>query len=222
MVDAIPRVILLPMRILLATTNEGKIKELEQILCDEGLEVMGLGAMATKEDIETGSTFAENALIKARYYHSMSGLPAIADDSGLEVAALGGAPGLYSARYGGPDATDSDRVVKLLDEMAAVPPEARGARFVCAATIVWETGERVFEDEVRGFITDGPRGEGGFGYDPIFYYPPLEKTFAELMPLEKAEVSHRGRAFGRLAVWLRQARTLDRLKTGGRIINSTA
>ncbi len=210
------------MRILMATTNEGKIKELEQILGDEGLEVTGLGTMAAAEDIENGSTFVENALLKARYYHRVSGLPTIADDSGLEVEALGGAPGLYSARYGGPDATDGDRLIKLLEEMAAVPPEERGARFVCAAAIVWEGGERIFEDEARGFVTDGPRGEGGFGYDPIFYYPPLEKTFAELTPVEKAEMSHRARAFRRLAGWLRQTGALDTIKTGGRIMNSTA
>ncbi|MCI0485136.1 MAG: RdgB/HAM1 family non-canonical purine NTP pyrophosphatase [Blastocatellia bacterium] len=206
----------------MATTNEGKIKELEQILGDEGLEVTGLGTMAAAEDIENGSTFVENALLKARYYHRVSGLPTIADDSGLEVEALGGAPGLYSARYGGPDATDGDRLIKLLEEMAAVPPEERGARFVCAAAIVWEGGERIFEDEARGFVTDGPRGEGGFGYDPIFYYPPLEKTFAELTPVEKAEMSHRARAFRRLAGWLRQTGALDTIKTGGRIMNSTA
>ena len=217
MLKQFPRDIIWPMRILLATMNEGKIKELKRMLQNEGLEVTGLDAIATDEDIETGSTFAENALLKARYYHTMTGLTTIADDSGLEVDALGGAPGIYSARYGGPAATDGDRIIKLLGELQEVPIEARGARFVCAAAIVWGGGERVFEDESRGFVLTRPRGDGGFGYDPVFYYPPLDRTFAELMPEEKEEVSHRGRAFQKLAGWLKGSDALDMMKSSDKI-----
>jgi XTP/dITP diphosphohydrolase len=197
------------MRVLMATANEGKIKELKRILGREGLDVAGLGRLAASEDIETGSTFAENALLKARYYHNRSGLPTIADDSGLEVDALGGAPGIYSARYGGPRATDRDRTAKLLAALKDVPDERRGARFVCAAAIVWGGGEQVFVDEVRGSILDEPRGHNGFGYDPVFYYPSLNRSFAELTLDEKAEVDHRGRAFRRLVRWLNESGVLD-------------
>lgn len=190
------------MRILLATTNEGKIIELKRILSEQGIDLVGLDASASTEEIETGETFAENALLKARHYHQISGLPTIADDSGLEVEALGGAPGVRSARYAGPAASDAERVVKLLDELKDVPPGNRTARFVCAAAIVWDSGERVFEDEAHGLVLDAPRGSNGFGYDPIFYYEPLRKTFAELTRSEKSEVSHRGRAFGQLTLWL--------------------
>ncbi|HXG63673.1 MAG TPA: RdgB/HAM1 family non-canonical purine NTP pyrophosphatase [Blastocatellia bacterium] len=209
------------MRVLLATTNKGKVAELERLLDGQGLELSGLGSLATDEEIETGATYAENALLKARHYHAQTGMPTIADDSGLEVDALGGAPGVYSARYGGPGATDADRIAKLLGELRGAPAEERGARFVCAAAIVWDGGERVFVEEARGTILEQARGEGGFGYDPVFYYPPLGRTFAELDPDEKAEVSHRGRAFRRLAAWLKRHGVLDTVSAGDRINNST-
>ncbi len=195
----------------MATTNTGKLRELKRILIDAGLDVVsldlaGFGQLQTDEDIETGSTFAENALLKAHYYHKLSGLPTIGDDSGLEVDALSGGPGIYSARYAGPGASDRDRVYKLLGELSAVEQARRGARFVCAAAIVWDDGECVFVDEARGRLLDEPRGEGGFGYDPIFYYEPLGKTFAELTEEEKTVVGHRGRAFRQLTEWLRQSR----------------
>jgi XTP/dITP diphosphohydrolase len=209
-------------QILLATTNKGKIEELRLILGEHGLEVSGLtGAMST-EEIETGSTFEENALLKARHYHSLTGCPVIADDSGLEVDALGGAPGLYSARYAGPGATDSDRIIKLLDEMKNVTAERRTARFVCAAALVWAEGERVFVAEARGLITEAPRGQGGFGYDPVFYYPPLGHTFAELSSEEKSATSHRGLAFHRLAGWLKRSGLLDTTGLSGKINNPTS
>jgi XTP/dITP diphosphohydrolase len=207
------------MRLLLATTNEGKIRELRDLLNDCGFEIEGLGDRAVDEDIETGTTFEENALLKARYYHSMTGMPAIADDSGLEVDALDKAPGIYSARYGGP--ADADRIAKLLEAIGGVPEEKRGARFVCAAAIVWDSGERVFEDEARGILLDHTRGEGGFGYDPIFFYPPLGKTFAELSREEKQAVSHRGRAFRQLKEWLMTGPLLDSRGSGDRIEDST-
>src|ERR1044072_1193461 len=131
------------MRILLASTNEGKVKELRQILREQGIDLAGLGDSESTEEIETGSTFAENALLKARHYNRISGLPTIADDSGLEVKALGGAPGVQSARYAGAGASDAERVAKLLGEMIGLRWESRAARFVCAAAIVWGGVERV-------------------------------------------------------------------------------
>jgi XTP/dITP diphosphohydrolase len=192
------------MKLLLATTNEGKIRELQKILGDEGIELTGLGDWATEVE-ETGETFVENALLKARYYYEVSGLPSIADDSGLAVDALNGAPGVYSARYAGADASDLDRIHKLLQEMKDVPPRQRGAQFVCAAAIVWKGGERFFEAEVSGHLLEEIKGTGGFGYDPIFYYEPLEKSFAELSDEAKAAVSHRGLAFRQLVQWLKQS-----------------
>jgi XTP/dITP diphosphohydrolase len=204
----------LAMRMMMATTNRGKVAELKRILGDVEVELLSLERGAETESVETGSTFAENALLKARFYHDRSGLITIADDSGLEVGALGGAPGLYSARYG---ATDAERIARLLDDLRDVPVEGRTARFVCAAAIVWEGGERVFSDEVRGRITFEPRGENGFGFDPIFYFEPAGKTFAEMTRDEKSRVSHRGRAFARLAAWLKDAGLLDTSKSGAKI-----
>jgi XTP/dITP diphosphohydrolase len=209
------------MRVLLATRNRGKIAELEPLLADKGIEVVGLGALASDEDIETGSTFAENALLKARHYQHLTRMMTVADDSGLEVEALGGAPGIRSARYGGAAGTDHDRVIKLLREMEGVAAARRGARFFCAAAVVWDGGERVFTGEARGSLLAAPRGEGGFGYDPIFYYEPLGKTFAELTREEKAEVSHRGQAFRRLAGWLKQSGLLDSASPSDKIIHPT-
>jgi XTP/dITP diphosphohydrolase len=194
------------MRILLATTNKGKIRELERLLDDEEFELKGLEGLPTPDDIETGSAFAENALLKAHYYHNLTGLVTVADDSGLEVEALNGSPGIYSARYGGPDATDMDRIQKLLREMGNVPAQNRNARFVCAAAVVWKGGEKVFMGEVHGTILNEPRGESGFGYDPVFYYEPFGRTFAELNHEEKSGISHRGLAFGQLVQWLRDSK----------------
>ena len=200
------------MKLLIATTNAAKISEITNILSEQGLmghdfEIMGLNAL---KDIvtdlgdveETGSTFEENALIKARHYNSLSGIAAVADDSGLEVDALEGRPGVLSARYAGLNATDQDRVAKLLGEMKPVPKAKRGARFVCSAAFVGPNGEKVFTATAPGWILDAPRGVGGFGYDPVFFYEPLGKTFAELSTDEKSRVSHRGRAFSQLARWL--------------------
>jgi XTP/dITP diphosphohydrolase len=212
--------ILRSVRILLATTNPGKIAELRLIMGEQLFEVVGLAGSASTEEIETGTTFSENALLKARYYHRVSKLPTVADDSGLEVEALGGAPGLYSARYAGPGAGDAGRIAKLLDEMKGLTDDRRRARFTCAAAIVWDGGEQVFLDQVRGVILDSARGENGFGYDPVFFYEPLEKTFAELTASEKAEVSHRGRAFRSLAAWLSASGVLDTPRPGDRIVTT--
>jgi XTP/dITP diphosphohydrolase len=205
-------------RILLATTNQGKIAELRQIMSEQLIEVIGLMESASTEGIETGSTFEENALLKARHYQRISNRATIADDSGLEVEALGGAPGVYSARYAGHGAADAGRIARLLDEMKGLEYQQRRARFTCAAAVVWEGGEKVIVDHVPGVILESSRGKNGFGYDPVFFYEPLGKTFAELTQSEKAEVSHRGRAFRRLAAWLRDSGVLDTPKSGDRIV----
>lgn len=205
---------------LVATTNRGKLAELSEILCEQRIEVVGLSDLASTQEIETGSTFAENALLKARHYYRESGLPTIADDSGLEVEALGGAPGIYSARHAGAVKSDSDRIAKLLDEMENLPEQLRRARFICAAAVVWERGEKVFLAEVHGVILKTARGLNGFGYDPLFFYQPLGKTFAELTPSEKSDVSHRGHAFRRLAAWLKDTGVLDTSKSNDRIVTT--
>src|SRR5262245_11412572 len=203
-----PRMIIIryTMRVLVATTNRGKLKEIKGVLTESGYLILGLDDLdATAEPDETGTTFGENALIKARYYHSLTGLVTVADDSGLEVEELAGAPGVKSARYAGPDASDRDRIEKLLDALQDRPESRRAARFVCAAGIVWNQGQRLFVEQVRGSILTEPRGFNGFGYDPVFYYPQSHKTFAELRMDEKSRISHRGRAFQRLADWLKGA-----------------
>lgn len=204
-------------RILLASSNQGKIAEARLIMRERLIEVVGLNPSALTDRIETGSTFPENALLKARYYHRITKLPAVADDSGLQVDALGGAPGIYSARYAGLAADDPGRIARLLEEMKGIPVHRRGAHFTCAAAIVWDGGEKVFQDRVEGLILEKARGRNGFGYDPVFFYEPLEKTFAELTPEEKAQVSHRGRAFRRLAAWLSDSGVLDTPRSGDRI-----
>ena len=208
------------MPILLATTNQGKIAELRKLMSEQLIEVIGLTETASTEEIETGSTFEENALLKARHYQRISNRATIADDSGLEVEALGGAPGVYSARYAGRGSADADRVARLLDEMKGLEYQQRRARFTCAAAVVWEGGEKVIVDHVPGVILESSRGENGFGYDPVFFYEPLGKTFAELTQSEKAEVSHRGRAFRRLAAWLRDSGVLDTPRSGDRIVTT--
>lgn len=184
----------------------------------QNIEVVGLVDSESTEVIEAGSTFAENALMKAQHYHRSSGLLTVADDSGLEVEALGGAPGIYSGRYAGPDASDADRVVMLLEQMKDLSDERRVARFICAAAVAWDGGGKVFLGEVQGVILKGARGENGFGYDPVFLYEPLGKTFAELTSSEKLEVSHRGRAFRQLTAWLSESRLLDTPRSGDRIV----
>ena len=183
-------------------------------------ELIGLDEADSTQEIEVASTFAENSVLKARHYHTLSGLPTIADDSGLEVKALGGAPGVHSARYAGPEASDADRIAKLLEEIKDVPPERRGARFVCAAALVWDQGEKIFQSEVNGVLLDAPCGSNGFGYDPIFWFEPAQKTFAELTQSEKAKVSHRGRAFGQLTAWLIESGALDTQKSNDRIVTT--
>lgn len=192
------------MKLLVATTNRGKIEEIKAVLTDLGYVILGLADLAAIRDPEeTGTTFGENALIKARYYHSLTGLLTVADDSGLEVEELAGAPGVKSARYAGPGASDQERIEKLLSALEFTLESRRAARFVCAAAVVWRHGQRLFVEEVPGRILTELRGSNGFGYDPVFYYPQSGKTFAELPREQKSRISHRGRAFQRLAIWLK-------------------
>src|SRR5262245_27746615 len=157
-------------RLLIATTNQGKIAEIATLLADLPFEVLGLTDLpyALPEVEETGATFAENALLKAAIYHAQTGCLTLADDSGLEVDALGGRPGVHSARYAGTGASDADKVAKLLAEMESVPEPERTARFVCVIALVGQGVREIFTGECKGMITVAPRGAGGFGYDPVF------------------------------------------------------
>ena len=182
--------------LVIATMNRGKQRELMALLGDVPFEVRALAdypeAVAPEEN-ET--TYRGNALVKARAAARPTSAWSLGDDSGLEVDALSGAPGLHSARYGGPGLDDAGRCALLLQALREVPDERRTARFRCVMAIVDPAGrEWVVEGVAEGRITREPRGTGGFGYDPLFYYPPLGKTFAELSDAEKSHVSHRGRA----------------------------
>ena len=183
-------------RLLLATNNHGKIVEFQQLLEGCGWELVTPGELGLNVQAEeTGQGYAENATIKAVEYARASGLVALADDSGLEVDALGGRPGVLSARYAGPDRTDRERVQALLQELEGVPDEKRAARFRAVIAIAWPDGEVVLvEGTVEGRIGREPRGESGFGYDPIFLLPQRGVTVAQLTPDEKHAVSHRGEA----------------------------
>ena len=185
--------------LLLASANQGKLRELRTILDGLGLELVGLdeaGLGEPPEVEETGETFLENALLKGRAYGAWSGLAAVADDSGLEVDALGGAPGVRSARYAGPGAGDQANLDKLLAALEGVPPERRSARFRCAAVLVDpDVGEWHAEAAWEGRVLDAPRGTGGFGYDPVFLPDGWELTSAEVDQATKDAASHRGKAF---------------------------
>jgi XTP/dITP diphosphohydrolase len=188
------------MTLVLATRNRGKLAELTTILADAGLteEVLDLDDVHVPDTRETGVTFVENALLKAREVVALSGLPAIADDSGLAVDVLGGAPGVFSARWCGRHGDDRANLDLLLAQLGDVPAEHRGARFVCAAVAVWPDGREVAEiGELRGVLTTAPRGDNGFGYDPVFEVQTTAgpRTTAELSASEKHAISHRGRAF---------------------------
>lgn len=209
-----------PHVIVVATTNEGKAREFAHALAPLGLAVRTLAGMdRAPEIVEDGATFAENARKKARVAGEALGVPALADDSGLETEALGGAPGVYSARYAGEGAGDAANNAKLLRELAALEadvPQPDGlpagvralsrARFVCALALYDpETGGLTeAEGTVDGWIIDTPRGTGGFGYDPLFWVPAFGRTMAELTTEEKQSISHRGRALAKLAELLRQ------------------
>jgi XTP/dITP diphosphohydrolase len=186
-------------RLLLASANRGKLRELRTILDGLPVELVGLaeaGLGEPPEVAETGATFLENALLKGRAYAAWSGLAAVADDSGLEVDALGGAPGVRSARYAGPGADDQANLDKLLAELAGVPPGRRTARFRCAAVLVdLAAGEWHAEASWEGRVLEAPRGSGGFGYDPVFLPDGWDRTSAEVDQATKDAASHRGQAF---------------------------
>ena len=189
-------------RLVLATRNQQKLIELRRILEPlVAVEVLGLDDLPRFEEApETGATFAENALAKARDAAAATGLPAVADDSGLAVDALNGMPGVLSARWSGRHGDDLANLELVLAQLADIPPGRRGAAFVCAAALVLPGGtERVLEAEMRGVLAAEPRGEGGFGYDPIFVPHGLSQTTAEMSPPAKDAISHRGKAFRALA-----------------------
>ncbi len=195
-----------PTRIILATNNPHKVAEIRAILRDAPFEVLDASAIDSppKPD-ETGSTLEENAIIKARAFHEASGVWALADDSGLEIDALGGDPGVHSARYAGPGCTFADNNKKVLKLMEGVPEHRRSARFRCVAALVTGPDDtRVFEGSVEGTITEETRGSEGFGYDPIFYSTELGHTFAEVSAEKKNHISHRGRAFRAAGDYLRR------------------
>jgi len=196
----------MPERIVLATGNPGKVREIQRILGDLGVEVVPQTDLGVADADETGKSFVENALIKARHASLMTGLPAIADDSGLAVDALDGRPGVYSARYSGADATDDSNIDKLLGELQGVPGERRTAAFHCCAVFVSvdNSTSLVAEGRWEGRILEQRRGTGGFGYDPVFYDPECGRTAAELGPEQKNARSHRGKALTALAEMLRQ------------------
>ena len=187
------------MKIVLATHNHDKEIELQYSLRGLGVEICLLSEYPDIGDIEeTGTTLLENSLLKAHTVHDRTGLPAIADDTGLEVDALDGAPGVYSARFSGADATYEDNVNKLLSVMEDVSDDMRSARFRTVISFVDGNQELWTEGHIDGKIIDFPRGNAGFGYDPVFYIPQLEKTFAELSTEEKNKISHRGLALQKL------------------------
>ncbi len=197
-------------KLLVATSNPGKLREFARALEGAGIEVVGLEALDDPSEVpETGSTFEENARIKAEAYSRRTDLPVLADDSGLEVEALGGAPGVLSARLGGPGVSDEQRCRILLERLQDVPAERRRARFRCVLVLA-QGGRAVasFEGVVEGRIAEEPRGRGGFGYDPVFFHEGVGRTFGELAPGEKEAVSHRGAAIRAFLAALEQGRVV--------------
>ncbi|MBI5572824.1 MAG: XTP/dITP diphosphatase [Desulfomonile tiedjei] len=195
----------IPPTILIATKNRGKVAEISDLVKDLSVTFLSLADVANAPDvIEDGATFEENALKKARVIAKATGVATIADDSGLCVDALDGRPGVFSARYAGEHATDAQKCAGLLEEMRDVPNELRTARFICVIALVTPDGEeRLFHGVCEGRITFEPRGDGGFGYDPIFYNEQAGRTFAEMERDEKNLISHRGRALRQFSAYLR-------------------
>ncbi|MGF1642516.1 MAG: RdgB/HAM1 family non-canonical purine NTP pyrophosphatase [Thiotrichales bacterium] len=194
-------------RVVLASSNPGKLRELKAVLEPLGFELFAQSAFNVPEAEETGLTFVENALLKARNACLHTGLPALADDSGIELDALNGRPGIYSARYAGPGASDAANNERLLEAMEAVPDDERGARY--RAVIVYlrhaeDPAPVIAEGVWAGTLLRAPRGAGGFGYDPLFWLPELGKTSAELDPNHKNALSHRGQALNALLRRLRE------------------
>jgi XTP/dITP diphosphohydrolase len=199
------------MTLVIATSNPGKTVEIRDMLQSFPVDIKNLADFGPIPPVvEDGDTFDDNAYKKASFVSKILGLPALADDSGLVVDALGGAPGVYSARYAGENATDEQRYTKLLTEMKG--KANRKAAFECVISIAVPSGPALtYEASCEGLIAEAPAGDGGFGYDPVFYYPPLEKTFGQLTREEKSRVSHRGKAlqelrqeFDKVLIWIEQ------------------
>ena len=209
------------MTLVIATSNKGKTAEIKDLLKGFPVDIKNLNDFGPIPPLkEDGNTFDENAYQKASFAARILGLPALADDSGLLVEALDGAPGIHSARYAGENATDEQRYLKLLDEMKGT--SNRNAAFECVISIAVPTGPALtYEARCQGLITERPAGSNGFGYDPIFFYPPLNKTFAQLTREEKSRVSHRGKAFAELKdefdkilIWIRQNMPVQEITHG--------
>lgn len=207
--------------LVVATRNRGKSREIREFLNGCPVEVRDLNDFGPIPEVEEdGRTFEENAYKKASFTARVLGLPALADDSGLEVEALGGAPGVHSARYAGPNATDAENNEKLLEHMKGI--KDRRARFYCILSLAVPSGPALtYEAFCEGTVLEAPRGQQGFGYDPLFHYPPMDKTFGEMTLDEKAKVSHRGRALMELRaemekvlVWLEKRITEERWMRG--------
>lgn len=195
------------LKIILATGNPGKLREFSAVFAGLELNLVAQSDFNTPEAAETGLTFVENALLKARNAALHTGLPALADDSGLVVDALNGAPGLYSARYAGFEANDHANIAKLLHELNGVPTERRTARFVCILALLRHPVDPtplICQGTWEGVILTEPRGVGGFGYDPVFFIPTEQRTAAELEPAAKNRLSHRGQALAQLHQQLSQ------------------
>lgn len=194
-------------QLLVATRNRGKMKEIGAYLNGSVEELLCLADLPhLPETVEDGTTFAENALKKAREASAASGLPVIADDSGLTVDALNGLPGVISARYAGEPSTDEANNRKLLQELAGVPADRRDAAFVCVLAFVHPDGtEALFEGKIAGRILESSRGDGGFGYDPLLLIPDQNATMAELSVEQKNRISHRGQALRAFSAWLRES-----------------
>nr|WP_321242565.1 RdgB/HAM1 family non-canonical purine NTP pyrophosphatase [uncultured Tolumonas sp.] len=194
-------------KVVLATGNKKKVEELNALLADLNYAVVPQSEFNVESVPETGTTFVENAIIKARHAARITGLPAIADDSGIEVDALLGRPGVYSARYAGEDASDQDNLEKLLEEMNGVPPVLRTARYWCVLVYMRHADDPtpiICQASWEGSLATEPSGENGFGYDPIFNVPDLDCTAAELEPATKNCLSHRGKALAQLAKALQE------------------
>jgi len=195
-------------RLVFATRNRGKVAELSDLVAPLGLEVISAAEVGAPDVEEDGATFEQNAVKKAREVAAAVRLPALADDSGLVVDALDGAPGVHSARFAGPDATDADNNRKLIERLRGVEANRRGAQFVCVMAFADPTGAladavQVARGKCRGVILEAPRGQGGFGYDPLFFVPDRSHTFAELGAAVKNTISHRAMAMGRMQSFLR-------------------
>lgn len=190
-----------PSKVVLASGNRGKLREINQILGELGMEVVPQSDFEVPDVEETGLSFVENAILKARHASLLTGLPAIADDSGLEVDALSGAPGIYSARFAGVDASDAENLQKLLEDLKGVPEAERSARFQCLTVFMAHAQDPtplICQGSWEGRILFAPQGENGFGYDPVFYVPGENCAAAELPPETKNRLSHRGQALAKL------------------------